>query len=283
MQSVPSSTGVDLAVHDLGGVGPTVLLTHATGFHGRAYREFASRLADRFHIIAPDDRGHGDSPEATDQTKLWEQSGRDIVALAETLDELGGPLFGFGHSKGGTSLLLAEHLRPGTFTAIVVFEPVIFPEVQARIAAEFEKGLIAATRRRRTEFASTAEAVANFAAKRPLDCLTSQALHDYVAFGTRPTAHGRVELKCRPDYEAETFAQGSQHRVFDVLPTVACPVLVLSGDMSRPGPGALASNHAERLGNGSFHEFPALNHFGPLQDPDTIAAITRDFYGRFTQ
>jgi pimeloyl-ACP methyl ester carboxylesterase len=280
MQIVPSSTEVDLAVHDLGGDGPTVLLAHATGFHGQAYREFASLLVPSFHVLAPDDRGHGDSPEAADQSQLWEQSGHDMAILAETL---GTPLLGFGHSKGGTSLLLAEHLRPGTFAAIVVFEPVIFPDVQAPIAAEFERGLIAATRRRRAEFTSTAEAVANFAAKRPLDCLTPHALHDYVAFGTRPTTKGTVELKCRPDYEAETFRQGSHHRVFDVLPGVECPVLVLSGDMSRPGPGALASNHAERLGNGSFHEFPALNHFGPLQDPDTIAAITLDFYRRITQ
>ena len=50
--SVSSSDGVELAVHDLGGRGPTLLVSHATGFHGRCYLPVAAALADRFHTIA---------------------------------------------------------------------------------------------------------------------------------------------------------------------------------------------------------------------------------------
>ena len=32
-----------------------------------------------------------------------------------------------GHSKGGTSLVLAEQRRPGTFRGLVLYEPVLFP------------------------------------------------------------------------------------------------------------------------------------------------------------
>ena len=58
--SVPSSDGVTLAVHDLGGDGPPILLAHATGFHGRVWLPVATHLADA-HCWAPDLLGHGDS------------------------------------------------------------------------------------------------------------------------------------------------------------------------------------------------------------------------------
>ena len=34
---VPSTDGVRIAVHDLGGTGSALLVSHATGFHGRCY------------------------------------------------------------------------------------------------------------------------------------------------------------------------------------------------------------------------------------------------------
>ena len=43
-RTVSSSDGVELALHHLGGTGTTLLLCHATGFHGRAYQVFADSL-----------------------------------------------------------------------------------------------------------------------------------------------------------------------------------------------------------------------------------------------
>jgi alpha-beta hydrolase superfamily lysophospholipase len=59
---VPSTDGVEVVVHDLGGSGPLVLMSHATGFHGYAWRPVADFLAPGgFHCVALDYRGHGDT------------------------------------------------------------------------------------------------------------------------------------------------------------------------------------------------------------------------------
>ena len=57
---VLSTDGVTVEVHDLGGTGPSLLMAHAPGFHGRVFAPVAAHLARRFHCFALDFRGHGD-------------------------------------------------------------------------------------------------------------------------------------------------------------------------------------------------------------------------------
>ena len=81
----PSTDGVAVAVHDLAGSAPhpLVLLAHATGFHGHAYLPIAKHLAPRFHTMAMDFRGHGDTPCPAGWTVSWSGYGDDALAAAE--------------------------------------------------------------------------------------------------------------------------------------------------------------------------------------------------------
>ena len=78
---VQSTLGVQIAVHDLGGTGERLLVSHATGFHGRCYEPMAAALAHRFHSVAFDYRGHGDTPRP-DGPVDWERYGDDAEAMA---------------------------------------------------------------------------------------------------------------------------------------------------------------------------------------------------------
>ena len=80
---VPSTDGVDLAVHDLGGHGPPLLIVHATGFHGRAYTPLAAALAPSHRVWALDCRGHGASTIADPNEYSWRRSARDVEVLLE--------------------------------------------------------------------------------------------------------------------------------------------------------------------------------------------------------
>ncbi len=94
---------------------PVVLVAHATGFHAHAYLPVAAALAPRFHTFAFDFRGHGDTPLAPGWAVDWDGYGDDAVAAAEAVAATPAPprgLIGFGHSMGGTALLLAAHRRP---------------------------------------------------------------------------------------------------------------------------------------------------------------------------
>ena len=272
---VPSSDGVRLVVHDLGGEGPTLLLSHATGFHGRCYIPVADALADRFHSVGFDMRGHGDTPQP-EQPIDWRRYGDDATAVASALDS---PVVAFGHSMGGTCLLMAAHRNPALFSHIVVFEPIVFPPNSRPVDAP-PSPLVEGARRRRSTFASYEAAIANYAAKPPMNAFAPAALDAYVRYGFAEGPDGQVHLKCRPEIEAGTFELGGQHDTYEVLGEIQVPVLVLAGraDEFQP-PSLVAEDVAGQLPNGTFTRLPELDHFGPMVRPDIIAAIIADFVG----
>lgn len=270
---VVSSGGVELAVHDLGGIGPTLLISHATGFHGRCYEPLAAALAERFHSIAFDYRGHGDTPRPPGEID-WERYGDDAEAMAGSLDA---PVLGFGHSMGGACLLMAAHRNPGLFRALVVFEPIVFPPTGIRDDGT-PTPLSAGALRRRSSFPSFEAAIDNYAAKPPLGRFAPAALEAYVRHGFAPGEDGQVHLKCRPETEAATFDTGATHRTWDHLPEITTPVLVVSGRPLEMQPSSIAAAVAERLSAGRYLERDDLDHFGPMTHPDAVAEMAAEFF-----
>lgn len=282
MQLVRSTGGVDVALHDLGGHGPPLLLTHATGFCGPVWRPLARHLADRYHAHAPDLRGHGESVTPVGLDFHWDGFADDVLAVVDHLREhhgVHGPLPAVGHSKGGAALLLAEQRRPGTFAQLYCFEPVVFPPMPARPAGDDTGAsgsgggnhLAEGALRRRPTFPSFGDAYDNFAAKPPLNVLRADALEAYVHGGFRRTDDGSVTLRCRPEDEAQVYRMGASHDAFAHLAEVTIPVTIASGRADPFGPAAMAPAIAERLPHGRLVVFEDLGHFGPLEDPDRVA------------
>lgn len=273
-QRVPSTDGVTIALHDFGGDGPPLLFCHPTGFHGMVWAPVARRLTSRFHCWAIDLRGHGDStlPEGRDLD--WAGMADDFAAVRPVIAD-GRPLLGVGHSMGGAALVLAEQEWPGTFAALWLYEPILFPPMEIPTRAN---PMAATARRRRNVFPDKDAAFAQYAAKPPLGGLDPEALRAYVDHGFRPTADGTgVELKCSPETEARVFEGSVHHDGFARLGEVACPVWVVASGDGAP-PARVAPMVADALPQGRLETFPQLSHFGPMEDPAAIAdAITLTF------
>lgn len=268
---VPSTDGVEIAVHDLGGSGAALLVSHATGFHGRCYQPFAEALPGR-HCVAFDYRGHGDTSRP-DGPLEWPQYGDDAEAMAAWLaHRTGGPIDAFGHSMGGACLLMAAHRRPELFRRIVAFEPIVFPPA-ARNADPAGNLLAQGALRRRAVFASFAAAIANFAAKPPLNGFAPAALEAYVRHGFREGADGQVHLKCTPQTESQTFAGGATHDTWDHLLAITTEVVVVTGRVEEFQPSGIAADIAARLPNSRFVQRDDLDHFGPMTHPVEMAEI----------
>ena len=274
MITVPSTGGVELAVHELGGPadGRPLLLCHATGFHGRVWRAVAEELPHR-RCVALDFRGFGDSTRPRHGDFDWHGFGDDVLAV---VDHFGWErLQAVGHSKGGAALFIAELARPGTFDRIVAFEPIAFP-TSGEAPPGGKNVLAEVTRHRREEFDSYEQAIERFGAKPPLGSLRPDVLDDYVRFGFRPTDDGRVRLKADREDEARTYDMGPTHGTFERLGEVRCPVLVAHGG-DGGGPAGVAPLIADALPDGHLLALPSLGHFGPLEDPAAFAAVVREF------
>lgn len=262
---IESTDGVRVALHDLGGSGPPLLVLHATGFHGRCYQAVAEHLHDHFHVWAPDLRGHGDS-HTPDMPLPWKGMVDDVLAVIGHLG-ITGPVRAAGHSMGGATVLATELRRPGTIRGAWLFEPIVFP-ADRRITAG-ENPMAATARRRRHEFASFDEVIDRYTGRPPFTDVDPHVLHDYVVHGFRSTASG-VTLKTTGESEARVF-EGIDLTVYDQLGRIRTPVTVVaSGDGHDPA--RVAPQVAEQLANGEFVSWPDRTHLGPFEDPARAAA-----------
>lgn len=257
-----------MAVHDLGGDGPPLVLAHATGLHGQAWGPLAPALASAFRCWSFDFRGHGDATRPADGSFDWQGFGDDVLAVVDGLG-LERP-FGFGHSQGGTAFLLAEQARPGTFASLYLYEAVAFPPEPPPPPMD-DHPLVVGALRRRDEFASVEAAAERLGSKPPLGDFHPDALRAYVEHGVRPLAGAGVGLKCRRDDEAEVYRMGVRNQAFAHLAEVTCPVVVARGSRSRSVDAELAARQVDLLPAGRGEELEGLGHFGPQEAPDRVA------------
>src|SRR5688572_30998026 len=277
-RTVSSTSGVRVALHDLGGAGnPRMLLiAHATGFHGRAYLPLVAAMRG-FRVWAPDLRGHGDSTPPEDLHFAWEGLADDVAAVVREIDD-GSPLYTFGHSMGAAVSILAEARRPGTFRAIYAFEPIVIPTDIPRDPPGQRSVWIEGTRKRRRDFPSVDAAVENFSSKPPFASFDRAALHAYLEHGFHRLEGGALRIKMDPENEARMYQMSPQHSTWDYLQQVECPVVVASGKILPNGASAWTERIAERLPNARVEIYDDLGHMGPFEAPERIAAAAQRFF-----
>jgi pimeloyl-ACP methyl ester carboxylesterase len=265
---LPSTDGVTLAVHDLGGDGPPLLMAHATGFCGPVLAPLAAHLTATFRCWTFDARGHGDTATPPGLDWDWSSFADDVLAVVDGLG-LDQP-YGVGHSSGGSALLAAEARRPGTFAALWCYEPVVWPEITDELVAS-RRPLINGALKRRDVFRSREEAYDNFASKPPLESLDARALRAYVDCGFAPDKEG-VRLKCPPFVEASIYRQGLRHDGFSGLSRVRCPVTIAHGGRSEAMGADIVQAQVDVLPEARLVTFADLTHFGPLEAIGSVAA-----------
>jgi pimeloyl-ACP methyl ester carboxylesterase len=272
---VDVSDGVRLAVHDLGGDGEPLVVLHATGFAARVYEPLVAHLSGRHHVWGIDLRGHGHSTAPANGDFDWFRSAGDVITA---LDAIGASeITAFGHSLGGAMTLLVELARPGLVRAAYVFEPIVWPTGFSHPGGTNPLATVAV--KRREVFASRAEALERYAARPPLGALRADCLAAYVRHGFEDLPDGTVRLRCRAASEGATFNAETKVTI-DRVASVATRLTVAVGGRRPPpsqpgpegGPASLAAAVVATLPDARLVEYPTLGHFGPLQDPETIAA-----------
>lgn len=120
----------DLALHTYGlpaDQAPALLLLHGATDSGPCWADAIERWQDRFHIVAPDARGHGESPRLRpDQA---DRDTNDVMAddAVDIITDLNGasgrPVLVAGHSMGARVGALAAARVPELVAALVLEDP----------------------------------------------------------------------------------------------------------------------------------------------------------------
>src|SRR5688500_16669932 len=115
-----------IAVHVWGEPGsPGLVCLHGVTSHGRHFRPLAEWLADRFHVLALDLRGHGDS--TWEPPWHLEQHVEDVLAATPA-----DACVWLGHSFGGRVAYEVAAAAPGRVERLVLLDPAI--RVPAHVA-----------------------------------------------------------------------------------------------------------------------------------------------------
>ncbi|MEV5550746.1 alpha/beta hydrolase [Streptomyces sp. NPDC052309] len=108
--------GRRLSLLDSGGPGRPLLALHGHFSEGRTFARLARELAPDWRVVAPDQRGHGESDRPADFSR--EGYVADAVAV---LDHLGlGQVVVLGHSLGGVNAYQLAARHPQRVSALVV-------------------------------------------------------------------------------------------------------------------------------------------------------------------
>ncbi len=111
--------GLPFRYLDWGGDGPPVLALHGLASSAHWYDLVAPLLRDRYRVIAPDQRGHGQSAQAASGYD-WPTLASDAIGL---LDHLGLQTAAVvGHSWGANVALNTAALHPDRVTALVMID-----------------------------------------------------------------------------------------------------------------------------------------------------------------
>jgi len=106
---------------------PEILLLHGGHQSAHSWDLVSLHLAERYHVFALDQRGHGDSEWARACDYTSHAMALDAAAVVRELG-LGRPIV-MGHSMGGRNTLLMALSHPGLARALVVVD--VGPEISA--------------------------------------------------------------------------------------------------------------------------------------------------------
>jgi len=276
MFRITGTDGEHAVLHDLGGDGPPLLLTHGNGLNAGMWATVVPHLSDHYHCHGLDFRGHGASRQVTPGFSVDREF--FVAEVLGAVERLGGPVAAVGHSLGGATMVRTEMENPGTFLRLFAFEPVIVPPGGPRPDAEHP--LVVASRKRRTRFDSVEAAIARFRSKPPYSDCEEAAVRAYVELGTTSVDGGpEVELTCSGDTEARVFMSGVPTDFGD-LAAVGCPTAVARGEEISGGneiPPMMAAPIAESVRDGRLVPMEGLTHFGPMENGLQVAVAILEF------
>ena len=202
--------------------GPTVLLLHGFAQSGHSFDFVSLSLSDRFRVVAPDLRGHGESDWSPDGDYRRETMLADVIRLVETLDLA--PVALVGLSLGGTLGYMLAASRPDLARSLVIVD--IAPRVEpkgARRVREFVEG--------KDYFDSLQEMVEAVKAFRP--GRSEEQLRGSVLRNAKHHPDGRWSWKYDPVMRRPVSARQhdpeQERMLWAALENVRCPTLVVRG------------------------------------------------------
>jgi pimeloyl-ACP methyl ester carboxylesterase len=250
-------------------------MLHATGFLGRLWEPVAKRLASGHTVYALDVRGHGDSekPEVAADYD-WHNFVRDCAGFLDHFSLKDVAIV--GHSSGGATAAFLAATKPDYVSSLVLIEPIIRPS-EFNFTPERPNELAEGARRRRAVWPTRKELVETYRQRRAFASWRPEALDLYAEHGTFQREDGQFELKCPGEIEAAVFDNSTSLDLWEELPDIRCPTLILRGETTDPYLAMIAEGAAKQVPDVRLGVIPAAGHLAPMEQPEAVATTISEF------
>ncbi|MDZ7728570.1 MAG: alpha/beta hydrolase [Dehalococcoidia bacterium] len=259
---------------------PSVLLVHGFGVSGHMFDEFGERARDDFHLIALDQRGHGDSDWASDGDYSRDAMVDDLEAFREAIGMERFVLV--GHSMGGLNAVAYTVRHPERVKALVLVD--VGPEA----AKEGVDNIVRFTRGPDVlDFDEFVEMAHRFNPRRSIENIRERMRHRL-----KPTDDGKwtwkFDKRFREDRESlKVGSELSTDEMWALFRSVPVPTLIARGSESDVLTQEVAERAAGEMQRAALVVIPDAGHSVPGDNPEDFTTVVRNFIkdveiGQFT-
>jgi pimeloyl-ACP methyl ester carboxylesterase len=217
---------------------PLAILVHGGRDHARNWDFVALALRDRFHIVAPDLRGHGDSDWAIGGAYSITDHVLDLGQLIKALQPTG-PVTLIGHSLGAGVVLQRSGVFPEAVKAIVAIEGLGPPGAMLRETPAYERmeswvtDMRALAQRKPREYTTIEQAMTRMREANPH--LSEEMAHHLTIYGVRRNENGTFSWKYDNYTRATSPYLFNLKDAMEIWSRIRCPTLLVRGDSSWAG------------------------------------------------
>jgi len=246
-----------------GGAGPVVLL-HGFPLNGAMWDDLVPSLADRYHLIVPDLRGHGRTSAPPGPYEMADHAA-DVVALFDRLGVQRAAIVGL--SMGGyiSHQLLTRH--PERIIAAVLADTMGRDDSAERRAARMGQAEVIRT-----------QGLAEFAN------MVLPRMFSAAAYANRPELVDRFRRTItsqRPEaVEAALLGLASRPNMLAALSSVSIPTLVLVGSEDTATTPSDSRELAATIPDADLVILPGSGHMSCWEDPQGFNSAVRVFLDR---
>ena len=249
------------------GSGPGIVCLHSNASTSGQWSALMEGLADRYHVLAADSFGAGQSPDWPPRDGVGL---REEAALIEpVLERAGTPLILVGHSYGAAVALIAALRRPARIRALALYEPTLFALVDAESAPPNDADGI------RDAVAQAARALDAGDA----DAAAAHFIDYWMGAGSwRETPAKRKPAIAASMRHVRRWARAllGEPTPLDAFRSLDVPVLYMVGRRSTPAALAVARLLCGALPRVERIDFEEAGHMGPVTHAAAVnAAIAR--------
>ena len=243
-----------------------IVLVHGSRLHAHVWNDFARRFSDRYHIIAIDQRGHGESAWGGGEEYHLEDLCRDLHAHVQARKLSRFTLV--GHSLGGRASLLYAHRHQSELERLVLVD--ITPGRPPRVA-----GPGRGEGRQPRAFESEDGAIAYLA--QAMSRAPRHLVEESVRHGMRRDDAGLYVWKYDPVHFARRVTPPAGLDLWQVASEIPTPTLLQYGSESDVVDAELASRLQKTMRRCTVERVEGAGHGLFTDRPDAFAESVERF------